>query len=108
VRLRGAVLRVPAAVAVLAALPQLRIEPLKSLDIEPTDLRGTDRGPDVLLDLADVALPGGRVELDDLQVPVEQLVDGGAGAGLRRSSTWDCVRVRARSASARVPNVSLR
>jgi hypothetical protein len=36
---------------------------------------------DVLVDLADVPLPGGGLQLDDVEVPVQQLVDRGAGAG---------------------------
>jgi hypothetical protein len=75
------VLDVFAAVAVLPALPQLGIEPLDGLGVEPADLHGADRRTDVFLDLADVPLPGGGLELDDLEVPVEELVDRGAGAG---------------------------
>jgi hypothetical protein len=36
----------------------------------------------VLFDLADVALPGRELQLDHLQVPVEELANRGAGAGV--------------------------
>jgi hypothetical protein len=37
---------------------------------------------DVLVDLADVPLPGGGLQLDDVQVPVEELVHRRLGAGV--------------------------
>ena len=85
VRLRGAVRLVLAAVAVLPAPPQLGVEPLDGLGVEPADLQGADRGADVLFDLADVALPGRGLQLDDVQVPVQRLVDRGAGASGKRA-----------------------
>jgi hypothetical protein len=75
------VLNIPAAVAVLAALSQLGVETFEGLGVEPVDLHGADGRPDVLVDLADVSLTGRGLQLDDLQVPVQQLVDRGAGAG---------------------------
>jgi hypothetical protein len=72
-------------VAVLAALAQLGVETLQGLGIEPADLQGADRGADVLVDLADVTLPGGRLQLDHFEVAVEELVDcrrAGTGAAV--------------------------
>ena len=55
VRPVGAVFLVLTAVAVLSALPQLGVEAFEGLGVEPTDLHGADRRPDVFFDFADVS-----------------------------------------------------
>jgi hypothetical protein len=45
---------------------------LERLGVDLCERQVAERGPDVLLDLADVAGPCGEVELDDLQPPVDQ------------------------------------
>ena len=80
VRLAGPVLQVWPAVAVLTASPQLRVEGVQGLDVEPGQRQRSEQRPDVLADVAVVAPSGRRVDVEDLEPLVEQLADGGPGA----------------------------
>jgi hypothetical protein len=73
----GAVLDVLLAAAVVAAAPQLRVQPVDRLGLDPAKLQPADRRPDVILDLADVAGAGLPLDVEHLQPPVQQLVDRG-------------------------------
>jgi hypothetical protein len=55
---------------------------LEQLGVDLCERQVAERGPDVLLDLAEVSGPRGEVELDDLQPTVEQLRERGGGPGL--------------------------
>src|ERR1700754_2006024 len=62
---------------VLAAPTQVRVERLKNLRVEPTDLQAPENGPDVLTDLPLVPLPRTGLHVDDVEPPLKQLVDRG-------------------------------
>jgi hypothetical protein len=43
-------------------------------------LRATEQGPDVLVDLEDIAALGGWLDIEHVEPPVQELIDGGARA----------------------------
>jgi hypothetical protein len=86
------------AIAVLTASPQLRIDGVQDLDIEPGQRQRSEDGPNVLADVPVVSPSGRRVDIENLKPPVEQLADGRLGARMRFLSTWCSSRVRTFSA----------
>ena len=68
--------------ALRPAAPEPCVEVLEQLGVDLCDRQVSERGPDVLLDLAEVAGARREVELDDLKPPVEQLRERGGGPGL--------------------------
>jgi hypothetical protein len=76
----GAVLGVPPAGAVITTPAKGGVEGLQDLGVQASDLQVPELRSDVLLDLADVPAPGRRLNVEDFQLPVEQLVDRGASS----------------------------
>jgi hypothetical protein len=74
------VLQEPRARAVLATAAQLRVEGVEHIGVERTDLHVPDQRSDVLVRVAQVGCPRTALQRDQLEVPIEQLVDGGGGA----------------------------
>jgi hypothetical protein len=68
-----------AATVVAAAAPG-GVEGLKRLGINLAQREATEEGPDVLLDLGDVALARRHIDVEHAYPPVKELADGGTGA----------------------------
>lgn len=64
--------------AVLLALAHLSVERVQHLAVQPAHGQPTDQRPDVLVDVPDVGAPGRLLDIEHLEVPVEELVDGGS------------------------------
>ena len=73
-------------------------EGVQSFDVEPSPREGSERGPDVVADVALISPSGRRIDIEDLNPSVEQLADGGSGA--RIALLVDLVIGRARTLSA--------
>src|SRR5690606_24344651 len=66
--------------AVSATCAQLRVERVQDLTVDLANAERSQQGPDVVLDVALVAAEGGPVNVEQLEVPVHELVDGGPSA----------------------------
>ncbi|HSV65501.1 MAG TPA: hypothetical protein VLJ59_06275 [Mycobacteriales bacterium] len=68
------------AVAVRAASAEPRVEGVEQLGVQAGHHDGADHGADVLGDQRLVGTAGGVLHVEQLQVPVDELVDGRPGA----------------------------
>jgi hypothetical protein len=76
----GAVLNESAASAVRPAGAQLRVEGVQDFAVELAERQLAEQGADVVADVAFVGAASGVLDVDQFQVPVEELVHGGPGA----------------------------
>jgi hypothetical protein len=76
----GPVLGEGAPAAVRPTRPELLVERVQDLAVDLTDLDLADQRPDVVVDERLVAVQRGRLDVQHLTVPVEELVDGCSGA----------------------------
>jgi hypothetical protein len=67
------------AVAAFPAAAQLRVEPVQDVGVDPGQRQMPEGGTDVQPDDPLVPDPGGRFDVQDLQVAVQQLVQGRLG-----------------------------
>lgn len=76
----GAVLDQPFAPrTVIAAAPQLGVERFDRLCIQSADLDVADERPDVPVDVAEIAMAGRPLDLEDVQPAIQKLVHGRLG-----------------------------
>ena len=76
----GAVLGEPAPAAVRPASAQLLVERVEDLAVDLADLNAAEQRLDVVLDEPAVAVQRGRLDVEHLQVPFEELANRRAGA----------------------------
>lgn len=63
----------------MAAPAHAGVERFEDFCVQPGDLEPADHGPNVLVQLGLVVVPGRRFQLDDIEPAVEQLVEGCSG-----------------------------
>jgi len=72
----------PPAVAVVPAAAEFGIERFEGFGIDLTDLHGAEHRSNVLADIALVSAPGVSSDIQEGEIPLQKLIDGGRGPGV--------------------------